>query len=132
MLAHYNFECNGYFYRDSLEKVRERGHYMLLMKKSMFGFVVILALCAVPDAAHAAGTGMPWEGPLDQILNSLTGPVAKVIGTLAILGSGIGMALSEGGSSVRKFVFVIFGLSIAFTAASFFLPLFGFAGGATF
>ncbi len=113
---------------------KEKGDLrMVAMKKVKFNFVWAFALCLMlPEIAHAGGTGMPWEGPLDQILNSLTGPVAKVLGTLAILGSGIGMALSEGGSSVRKFVYVIFGLSIAFTAASFFLPLFGFAGGATF
>ncbi len=94
--------------------------------------VVLVILTTVPGIAHAAGSGMPWEGPLDQILSSLTGPVAKVIGTLAVLGSGVGIALSDGGGALRKFVYVIFGLSIAFTAASFFLPLFGFAGGATF
>ena len=106
---------------------------MLRTRKAVFGFIAVLSLCLiVPGLAYAAGSGMPWEDPLDQILSSITGPVAKVLGTFAIIGSGIGMAFSEGGSSVRKFVYMIFGLSIAFTAASFFLPLFGFAGGATF
>jgi type IV secretory pathway VirB2 component (pilin) len=106
---------------------------MCVNPKSIMKFILALTVfMAIPEFAHAAGSGMPWEGPLTQILDSLTGPVAKVIGTLAIVACGIGMAVSEGGSSVRKFTMVVFGLSIAFTAASFFLPMFGFAGGATF
>jgi type IV secretion system protein VirB2 len=42
------------------------------------------------------------------------------------------MAFSEGGSGMRKLLTIFFGLTIAFAAATFFLPLFGFAGGATF
>lgn len=102
------------------------------LKPTVNFLIVFAAFVVVPELAHAAGSGMPWEGPLTQILDSLTGPVARVIGTLAIVACGIGMAVSEGGSSVRKFTMVVFGLSIAFTAASFFLPMFGFAGGATF
>ncbi len=106
---------------------------MLRTQKAASGFIAVLLLCLIiPGLAYAAGSGMPWEDPLDQILSSITGPVAKVLGTFAIVGSGVGMAFSEGGSTVRKFIYVVFGLSIAFTAASFFLPLFGFAGGATF
>ena len=30
-------------------------------------------------AAKAAGTGMPWEQPLQQILDSVQGPVAKIV-----------------------------------------------------
>jgi type IV secretion system protein VirB2 len=33
---------------------------------------------------------------------------------------------------MRKLITVAFGLCIAFAATSFFLPLFGFAGGAVF
>jgi len=83
-------------------------------------------------AAYAAGAGMPWETPLNNILNSITGPVAKAIGVIAVIAAGFGIAFSEGGSGLRKILTVVFGLTIAFAAASFFLPLFGFAGGAAF
>lgn len=96
-------------------------------------FLTLLTIMVfVPEIAHAAGTGMPWEGPLTQILNSITGPVAQALGALAVLAAGIGMAMSDGGSSMKKFLMVMFGLSIAFAATTFFLPLFGFGGGATF
>jgi len=82
--------------------------------------------------AHAANTGMPWEAPLTTLLNSLTGPVAKLAGVAAVVLCGLGMAFSEGGSGMRKLLTIFFGLTIAFSAATFFLPLFGFAGGAVF
>lgn len=98
--------------------------------------VVVLAaaallILAAPDL-WAANTGMPWEGKLDKILDSITGPVAKVFGALIIFGSGIGLAAGEGGSGVRKLIWVVFGLSIAFTASSFMLGFLGFGNGAIF
>ncbi len=90
------------------------------------------AMALVPSAAFAAGTNMPWEGPLDQIVQSLTGPVAKGLGVLAIVSVGFAFAFSEGGSTLRRVLGVVLGLSIAFAAAQFGLTFFGFAGGLTF
>jgi type IV secretory pathway VirB2 component (pilin) len=75
----------------------------------------------ISQVAHGAGAGMPW-----------TGPVAKIAGVAAVVLTGLGMAFSEGGSGMRKLVTVAFGLTIAFAATTFFLPLFGYAGGAAF
>ncbi len=86
----------------------------------------------VSNAAHAVGAGMPWETPLNSFLSSLTGPVAKIAGVAAVVVTGLGIAFSEGGSGLRKLITVAFGLSIAFAATPFFLPLFGYAGGAAF
>jgi type IV secretion system protein TrbC len=94
-----------------------------------YGFVV-LALSF--GTAQAATTGMPWETPLQNFLDSLTGPVAKIAGVAAVVITGLGIAFSEGGSGMRKLITVAFGLCIAFSATTFFLPLFGFAGGAAF
>ena len=87
---------------------------------------------AYSGLALAAGAGMPWETPLNNLLTSLTGPVAKIVGVAAIVITGLGIAFSEGGSGMRKIVTVAFGLTIAFSATTFFLPLFGYAGGAAF
>ncbi len=88
-----------------------------------------LSLVLVTDA-FAAGSGMPWEGPLDQILTSLSGPVARAIGVIAIIVTGLSLAFGEGGGGMRKMLWVVFGLTIAFAATSFFLSFFGFAAGA--
>lgn len=75
---------------------------------------------------------MPWEGPLQTIADSVTGPVAKAVGIVAIAVTGLGVAFAEGGSWVRRGLGIIFGLAIAFTASSFAASFFGFAGGAAF
>ncbi len=96
---------------------------------------ITLATCAVAlcsDPAFASGSGMPWEAPLTEILDSITGPVARVLGALAIIVTGFAFAFSEGGSGARKMFGVVLGLTIAFAATSFFLPFFGFGGGAIF
>lgn len=79
--------------------------------------------------ASATATGMPWESPLDSVLNSVSGPVARVCGALAIIFLGLGIAFSEGGSIMRKALFVILGLTIAFNAVSWGLSFVGFGGG---
>lgn len=92
-----------------------------------------LTLCLVhTSTALAASTGMPWETPLQDFLDSLTGPVAKIAGVAAVVITGLGIAFSEGGSGLRKLITVAFGLCICFAASTFFIPLFGFAGGAAF
>lgn len=68
----------------------------------------------------ASSAGMPWEGPLNRLLQLLTGPVAKAVGVFAIVGLGFGIAFSEGGSGLRKPLWVVLGLAIAFSATSFF------------
>ena len=73
--------------------------------------------------------GMPWEGPLDRLASSLQGPVARVAGIVAIIFVGLGFAFSEGGSGMRKVLWVVAGLTIAFNAARWALPFLGFSGG---
>lgn len=94
--------------------------------------VLVLVFLVMPVIAHAAGSGLPWEGPLQRILDSIAGPVAKVVGVIAIVVTGLGLAFGEGGGLMRKILSIVFGLSIAFSASSFALSFFGFAGGCAF
>ena len=41
------------------------------------GAGVVISLLTI-SPAHAAGSGMPWEAPLERILESVQGPVAKI------------------------------------------------------
>jgi type IV secretory pathway VirB2 component (pilin) len=88
----------------------------------------LAALIAAP--AQAAGTGMPWEGPLDQILQSIEGPVARIVAVIIITLTGLTLAFGETSGGFRKLIQIVFGLSIAFAATSFFLTFFSFGGGA--
>jgi type IV secretion system protein TrbC len=87
-----------------------------------------LALATAP--AFAAGSNMPWEQPLNQILQSVQGPVAKVISVIIIVITGLTLAFGETAGGFRRLIQIVFGLSIAFAASSFFLSFFQFGGGA--
>ncbi len=91
---------------------------------------IAVAALALAAPAYAAGSGMPWEGPLEQIVDSITGPVARAAAVIAIVIAGVTIIFSEGGGGVRKLAFVGLGIAIMFAAVSFFLDFFGFAGGA--
>jgi type IV secretion system protein VirB2 len=84
----------------------------------------------ITSPAHAAGSGMPWEGPLDQILTSIEGPVARIVAVIIITLTGLTLAFGETSGGMRKLIQIVFGLSIAFAATSFFLTFFSFGGGA--
>lgn len=92
--------------------------------------IAFVYLLMASNTAFAAGSGMPWEGPLQQLLDSLSGPVARTIGVAAIIVTGLGLAFGEGGGGMRRMLWVVFGLTIAFAATSFFLSFFGFSAGA--
>jgi len=89
----------------------------------------LLALAfAVP--AHASGSSMPWEAPLQSILESIQGPVAKIVAVIIIIVTGLTLAFGDTSGGFRRLIQIVFGLSIAFAASSFFLSFFSFGGGA--
>jgi type IV secretion system protein VirB2 len=90
-------------------------------------FTLCLALAA---PAHAAGSNMPWEQPLQQVLESIEGPVAKIIAVIIIIVTGLTLAFGDTSGGFRRLVQIVFGISIAFAASSFFLSFFQFGGGA--
>jgi len=92
--------------------------------------LLIAALALAPGLAHAAGSSMPWEQPLQQILDSIQGPVAKIIAVIVIIVTGLTLAFGDSSGGFRKLIQIVFGLSIAFAASSFFLSFFSFGGGA--
>jgi type IV secretion system protein VirB2 len=95
-----------------------------------FAAAVATPLIFVAGPARAAGTSMPWEQPLQQILDSIQGPVAKIIAVIIIIVTGLTLAFGETSGGFRRLIQIVFGLSIAFAASSFFLTFFNFGGGA--
>jgi len=89
-----------------------------------------IAAFVLPGTACASGTGMPWEAPLQQILDSVQGPVAKIVAVIIIVITGLTLAFGESSGGFRHLIQIVFGLSIAFAASSFFLSFFSFGGGA--
>ena len=95
---------------------------------AMTSAFVFVALATAP--AYAAGSNMPWEQPLTQILDSIQGPVAKVVSVIIIIVTGLTLAFGETSGGFRRLIQIVFGLSIAFAASSFFLTFVQFGGGA--
>lgn len=83
----------------------------------------------VSVTARAAGSNMPWEQPLNQILQSVEGPVAKILAVIIIIVTGLTLAFGDTSGGFRRLIQIVFGLSIAFAASSFFLSFFSFGGG---
>jgi type IV secretory pathway VirB2 component (pilin) len=90
---------------------------------------VFVAACLAASPAFAAGSNMPWEQPLNQILQSVEGPVAKIIAVIIIIVTGLSLAFGDTSGGFRRLIQIVFGLSIAFAASSFFLSFFSFGGG---
>ncbi len=103
---------------------------LMLLRATAAGWVAAVFAVIVTDAANAAGSGMPWEAPLQRILESIEGPVAKVVAVVIIIVTGLSLAFGDMGGGLRRLIQIVFGLSIAFAATSFFLSFFSFAGGA--
>ncbi|HEY5237686.1 MAG TPA: TrbC/VirB2 family protein [Rhizomicrobium sp.] len=82
------------------------------------------------SSAYATGTNMPWEAPLQNILDSIQGPVAKALAVIIIIVTGLTLAFGETSGGFRRLIQIVLGLSIAFAASSFFLSFFSFGGGA--
>src|SRR5437764_14429583 len=87
-------------------------------------------LFLVAAQAQAAGSGMPWEEPLQKVLESVQGPVAKIVAVIIIITTGLTLAFGETAGGFRRLIQIVFGLSIAFAASSFFLSFLRFGGGA--
>ena len=102
-----------------------RGHQRLATATT----ALILSFLLAP-AAHASGSSMPWEAPLQSILQSIEGPVAKIIAVIIIIVTGLTLAFGDTSGGFRRLIQIVFGLSIAFAASSFFLSFFSFGGGA--
>ena len=101
-----------------------------LRRGARSSIVAVAISLLVSGPAFASGTGMPWEQPLQQVLDSVQGPVAKIVAVLIIITTGLTLAFGETAGGFRKLIQIVFGLSIAFAASSFFISFFSFGGGA--
>jgi len=82
--------------------------------------------------AAQAGGALPWQSPLQKIQASISGPVAKTLAVIVIVIAGLGVAFGESGSGTRRIMQIVFGLAIAFGAATIVASLYGPSGGVAF
>ena len=103
---------------------------MMSSRTSVAAISALIGATLAVSPAFAAGSNMPWEQPLQQILQSIEGPVSKIVAVIIIIVTGLTLAFGETSGGFRKLIQIVFGLSIAFAASSFFLSFFSFGGGA--
>ena len=107
-----------------IQRLHQTRHHLV----SALSVSALSVVMAAP--AHASGSSMPWEEPLQKILESIEGPVAKIVAVIIIITTGLTLAFGDTAGGFRRLVQIVFGLSIAFAASSFFLSFFSFGGGA--
>src|SRR5205807_4339409 len=107
---------------DSRNLVRRLPMTRTLPQCLLFGAVLALASVLLPHVATAASAGggapMPWTGPLESLLNNLSGPTARIIGALAFVVGGALWAFTRHEEGARRFAHAVVGLAIMIGAAN--------------
>lgn len=103
------------------------------MSRRIFTMVALAAISMMiiePAFAAGGGGGLPWEGPLQQIQQSITGPVAMAIALIAVAVAG-GMLIFGGeiNDFARRLAYVVLVCGILLGATQV-VGLFG-GGGAS-
>jgi len=112
-----------------LSSPASRGWRGMLINAVVLGAVLVLAM---PDPAFAttSGPAMPWDAPLQTLLDNLQGTVARILVTVAVVITGLMFAFGESGGAFRRVFGIAFGAAIALGALTVLTSL-GFVG-ATF
>ena len=104
--------------------------HIYIRARLIWAVAISFPLVCVSHSALAAGSNMPWEAPLLSVLESIEGPVARIVAVIIIIVTGLSLAFGDTSGGFRRLIQIVFGLSIAFAASSFFLSFFSFGGGA--
>jgi type IV secretion system protein VirB2 len=88
----------------------------------VLGLALLLSSALFPSVALAASSGggaaMPWTGPLQSLLNNLSGPTARIIGALAFVVGGALWAFTRHEEGARRFAQAVVGIAIMIGAAN--------------
>ncbi|NIE82608.1 MULTISPECIES: TrbC/VirB2 family protein [Burkholderiaceae] len=123
-------QMHTHAFRISVNPVSTVARFRRLAGPAHYGLMLAAVMLMTAGTAKASGSSMPWETPLQSILESIQGPVAKIVAVLIIISTGLALAFGDTSGGFRKLIQIVFGLSIAFAASSFFLSFFSFSGGA--
>ncbi len=95
------------------------------------GLLLAALMLLFVGTAQAAGSSMPWEGPLQSILDSIQGPVARIVAVIIIIATGLALAFGDTSGGFRKLIpDRLWSVHRLCRRPSFFLSFFSFSGGA--
>ena len=88
---------------------------------------LLAGLAPTASATAAGGAPMPWDTPLQNLMANLTGPTARALVIIAIVGAGLMWAFTRNEEGLKKLGQIAFGGAIALGAVALMAGL-GFAG----
>lgn len=88
---------------------------------------LLVGLAPAASATTAGGAPMPWDTPLQNLMANLTGPTARALVIIAIVGAGLMWAFTRNEEGLKKLGQIAFGGAIALGAVALMAGL-GFAG----
>jgi type IV secretory pathway VirB2 component (pilin) len=108
--------------RNQAKHARRRWFAFRVRQLTLAMAVAMTGLLAAPAIAYAAGAGggaaMPWTGPLQTLLDNLSGPTARIVAGLGfVIGGGI-WAFSRSEEGAKRFGQIVIGAAIAIGAAN--------------
>ena len=83
-------------------------NYRVLLGRSAVSTATFAAFCLLSAPAWSAGSNMPWEQPLNQILQSVEGPVAKIVAVIIIIVTGLSLAFGDTSGGFRRLIQIVF------------------------
>ncbi|MDE3081644.1 MAG: TrbC/VirB2 family protein [Paracoccaceae bacterium] len=87
------------------------------------------AVAVLPAAASTAGTGMPWDSPIQTLVNSIKGPVAFGFAFLGIVALGVRWIFGgELGPAAKMLMTVVIGVALLSGATGVLASLFSLTG----
>lgn len=92
--------------------LESRRRKMFVLAALLLAFSPTLSLVS---ALTVQAQAMPWDGPIQQIEADLQGPTALALGTILIVGAGIGLAVTHQAGAF-KLLWLVVGLGIALDA----------------
>ncbi len=80
--------------------------------------VCLVTIFFASSGVVLADSAMPWEGPLCKVAMSLKGPVAKSVAVIAIVVSGLMLAVGEVSGIFKTMLGLLCGISMAILASN--------------
>lgn len=107
---------------------RKPGGKLRQMAPALGLLALAAAVAILPGVVEASssGGGLPWEGPLQRVVDSITGPVAFGISVLAVVGCGVGLALGgDMNEFLRRFMMLTIVVAVIVFAVNIMSSVFG-------
>jgi type IV secretory pathway VirB2 component (pilin) len=104
---------------DFRPSINIRRHTLKLKFPSLRRLAPVLVALSLPWSV-AFAQALPWESPLTKLQTSLTGPVARAIGVIALAAAGGMLAFGgELGDFTKRILMVVLALSVLILANQF-------------